>query len=89
MLASPPDRSIGIMPSAGNRCLVFQSSRYSALPTNVMRRGRTDGRRNESITDVWLGHTMAGPEAGRFSAPRRYVRHPVRKIGDRMARATG
>jgi len=50
--------------------LVFQSSRYSALPTKVMRRGSTEGSRNESMTDVWLGQRMAAPAAGRFLTPR-------------------
>ena len=45
---SPPDRSSGIMPSAGNRCFVFQSSMYSALPTKLMRRGTMIIRKAES-----------------------------------------
>ena len=61
--ALPPPRSIGIIPIAGNRCFVFQSSMYSALPTKVMRRGRTTGRKNESITDVWFGQMIGGSVA--------------------------
>ena len=49
---------------AGKRCLVFQESMYSALPTKVMRRGSTSGRKNESITEVWFGQKMAPPVFG-------------------------
>src|ERR687897_439369 len=89
LLASPPERSRGIMPSAGNRCLVFQLSRYSALPTKVIRRGSTDGSRNESITDTWLGQTRAPPRAGMFSVPSTWTRQPNRSAGVSTARATG
>ena len=49
---------------AGKMYLVFHESMYSALPTKVMRRGSTSGRKNESITDVWFGQKMAPPVAG-------------------------
>ena len=67
--ALPPDRSIGIMPSAGKMNFVFQLSMYSALPTNVMRRGSVSGRNIESMNDVWFGHRIAGPSAGTLSSP--------------------
>src|SRR5918994_1819233 len=54
-----------------------------------MRRGSTDGNRNESITDVWLGQRMAGPRRGRLSRPRTWTRHPKRNRGVSSARATG
>ena len=74
---------------AGNRYFVFQSSMYSALPTYVMRRGRTVGSMKESITDVWLGQRMAGPASGTRATPRRWMRHAALNTGVRMARATG
>jgi hypothetical protein len=88
-LASPPRRSIGIIPRAGNRCRVFQSSRYSALPTNVIRRGRTEGMRKESMTDVWLGHRIAGPSRGTFPRPSTWTRQQARNNGVSTARAIG
>ena len=42
---------------------------YSALPTKVMRRGSTRGRKNESITEVWFGQKMAPPAVGTRSRP--------------------
>jgi hypothetical protein len=69
------------MPSAGKRYFVFQLSMYSALPTYVMRRGRTAGRKNESRTDVWEGHRMAGPSAGTCSSPSTVKRHAAWNIG--------
>ena len=72
---------MGIMPSAGNRYLVFQSSMYSALPTYVIRRGSTAGRKNESSTEVWLAQMIAPPVAGTFSRPRTWNRQPNVNIG--------
>ena len=68
--ALPPLRSIGIIPMAGKMYFVFHESMYSALPTKVMRRGSTSGRKNESITEVWLGQKIAPPVAGTWSMPR-------------------
>ena len=87
-LALPPDRSIGIIPIAGKMNLVFQSSMYSALPTNVMRRGNTNGIMNESMTDVWFGHRIAGPSTGTFSRPSTLTRQPKRNSGVRIRLAT-
>ena len=50
-----PSRSIGIIPSAGKMYFVFQSSMYSALPTNVMRLGSEVASTKWSRTDRWLG----------------------------------
>src|SRR5689334_9507591 len=86
-LALPPARSIGIMPMAGNRNFVFQSSMYSALPTNVIRRGSTSGIMNESMTDVWFGHMIAGPSVGTFCKPSTCTRQPKRNNGVRTVLA--
>jgi hypothetical protein len=88
-LAEPPDRSMGIMPRAGKMWRVFQLSMYSALPTNVMRRGSATGSTNESSTDVWLGHRMAGPSSGRWPNPSARTRHANRAVGFTTTRATG
>ena len=80
---------MGIMPIAGKMCLVFHESMYSALPTNVMRRGSTRGRKNESITEVWFGQKMAPPVRGTRSRPTVLMRHNALKTGDMTARATG
>jgi hypothetical protein len=64
---SPPDRSIGIMPIAGKRCFVFHESMYSALPTKLMLRGTVSMRNAESRNEMWFGHRIAGPSAGRPS----------------------
>ncbi len=61
---SPPARSIGIMPSAGKMCLVFQESMYSALPTKLIRRGTVSIRNAESRKLTWFGQRIAGPSAG-------------------------
>jgi hypothetical protein len=62
---------------------------YSALPTKLMRRGSTRGRKKESITDVWFGQKMAPPSAGMCSLPCTLTRQSVLKSGLRTARATG
>ena len=80
---------MGIIPTAGKRNFVFQSSMYSALPTNVMRRGRTAGSMNESITDVWFGQMSAPPVSGTFSRPDAFMRQRKRNAGPMMAFATG
>ena len=49
--ADPPERSMGIMPRAGKMYFVFQLSMYSALPTNVMRRGNAAPSTKWSSTD--------------------------------------
>ena len=87
--AEPPPRSMGIMPRAGKRYLVFQESMYSALPTNVMRRGRAHGRKKESITEVWLGHMIAPPSSGTFSRPSMVNFQSRWKMGSSTARAAG
>ena len=90
LAASPPQRSIGIMPMAGKRYLVFQESMYSALPTKVMRRGSTTGTKNESRTEVWLGQRIAA--AGRRARARArstWIRQSSRNTGRRTALATG
>jgi hypothetical protein len=87
--AFPPLRSMGIIPMAGKMYLVFQESMYSALPTKVMRRGSTRGRKKESMTDVWLGQKIAPPTAGRRSRPTVLIRHSPLNTGERTAFATG
>ena len=77
------------MPRAGKRYFVFHESMYSALPTKVIRRGSTSGRKNESITEVWLGQKIAPPVAGRCSSPTVLMRHRPLKTGERTALATG
>ena len=62
---------------------------YSALPTKVMRRGSTTGRKNESITEVWFGQKMAPPVAGTCSRPDGLMRQRPLKIGVSTAFATG
>ena len=61
VLASPPERSIGIMPIAGKRYFVFHESMYSALPTKLMRRGTVSIRNAESRKLMWFGQRMAPP----------------------------
>ena len=61
---SPPERSIGIMPSAGKMNLVFHESMYSALPTKLMLRGTVSIRNVESRNEMWFGQRIAGPSSG-------------------------
>ena len=60
----PPERSMGIMPSAGKMCFVFHESMYSALPTKLMLRGSVSMRNIESRNEMWFGHRIAGPSSG-------------------------
>ena len=65
----PPERSIGIIPSTGNRNFVFHDCMYSALPTKLMLRGTESIRNAESRNEMWFGHRIAGPSAGSRSKP--------------------
>ena len=72
--ARPPDLSIGTCPAPEKkvRCsqpLTPRPSKYSALATNVTRRGISNGMNSQSAYDIWLLARIAGPSAGTFSAP--------------------
>ena len=62
---------------------------YSALPTNLIWRGRASGRKNESRTDTWLGQKMTPPSVGTCSRPSTLMRQRPLKTGLSTARATG
>src|SRR4029077_16652138 len=76
---SPPDRSIGIMPSAGNTYFVFHESMYSALPTKLMFRGivsiRNAESRNENVVGAQDRRTLGGQST---LAPQLAVPQPAR-----------
>ena len=82
----PPDRSMGIMPMAGNRYFVFHESMYSDLPTKLMLRGTVSIRKAESRNEMWFGHRIAGPSAGRRSYPLASIFHSRRVTGPTMPR---
>ena len=52
-----------------NQPLIPGVVKYSALATNVTRRGRVSGMNSQSAYERWLLARMAGPDAGTFSAP--------------------
>ena len=68
-LFSPPLRSMGIMPIAGNKNLVFHESMYSALPTKLMSRPASSIKNALSRKLMWFGHKIAAPSAGKCSRP--------------------
>ena len=78
---SPPERSIGIIPSAGNRCFVFHESMYSALPMKLMLRDMDNMRNAESRNEMWFGHRIAGPSSGSRSWPAVPMCHSLRATG--------
>ncbi len=86
MLASPPERSIGICPALVKNILVAQPLtpvpvKYSILAGNVMRRGTTSGRKIESEKDRWLLAKIAAPLVGMCSAPSTLGRQSTRTMG--------
>ena len=44
-------------------------SKYSALATNVTRRGMTSGMNSQSLYERWLLARMTAPSRGTFSVP--------------------
>ncbi len=57
--------------------------KYSALATNVTRRGRVSGMNSQSAYDRWLLARIAGPSRGTFSAPYTRGRKTTRSHGPR------
>ena len=77
------------MPVAGKRYLVFQSSMYSALPTNQIWRGSRPMSSAESRNEMWFGAMMHGPDSGMRSSPVIFVFHRWRDAGPMSALANG
>ena len=77
----PPPRSIGIIPSAGNRYFVFHEFMYSALPTKLMLRGTLNIKNALSRKLMWFGARIAGPSAGNRSKPSRLIVHSTSTTG--------
>ena len=67
-------RSIGTCPAPEKNVfcsqpLMPEPSKYSALATNVTRRGMTSGMNSQSLYDRWLLARIAAPSFGTFSVP--------------------
>ena len=80
---------MGIIPQAGKMYLVFQLSRYSALPTNIIWRPRMPMSNAESRNEMWFGAMIAGPSSGTFSNPTSFVGHTNFDAGRSRALAIG
>ena len=88
--SSPPPRSIGIMPSAGNRYLVFHESMYSALPTKLMLRGTVKHQeRRVEEADVVRARGSPGRRSGSRSKPSRSIVHSTSTTGRPTAAQSG
>ena len=77
--AVPLDRSIGTWPAPEKNVFCSQPLmpgvvKYSALATNVTRRGITSGMNSQSEYDRWLLARIAAPSSGTFSVPSAYGR---------------
>ena len=83
--ADPPERSIGIWPTARKNRRVFHDWKYSALATKVTRLGTTNGRKSESQNAWWLAAMMIPPAGGMFSLPVARMRKLSRNAGVRIA----
>ena len=55
--------------------------KYSALATNVTRRGSVSGMNSQSAYERWLLARIAGPSSGTFSAPSTTGRKMIRSNG--------
>ena len=55
--------------------------KYSALATNVTRRGSVSGMNSQSAYERWLLARMAGPSSGMFSEPETRGRKTTRRSG--------
>src|SRR2546426_12494843 len=83
----PLPRRRGICPLPRNNHDVRQSSKYSALATNVIGRGATSRRKIGSVNDRWLGAMTTAPERGRFSSPLTSIRYRDRRSGLKVSLA--
>jgi hypothetical protein len=86
--ASAPPRSIGTWPAPEKNCFWNQPLmpgvvKYSALATNVTRRGSVSGMNSQSAYDRWLLARMAGPESGTLCEPSTCGRKTTRRMGPR------
>src|SRR3982074_2407688 len=86
--AEPPDRSIGTCPTPEQKVFFSRPTspgcvQYSRFARNVMRRGTSSGRKNESTTARWLLARMAPPRSGTFSTPSIVGRQSRRSHGPR------